>query len=150
MASTNSHLPSSRHVKLSLSNGPRNFVLTGHPQSLYAFNLSLRPLKSEGEDQSKIPFSQRKKKFSARFLPVMIPFHSESLQGVQEEVEQDWKRVWGSQEWEIKHQKSFMSAVPVFDTFDGKIFFFFFNEFELWRITFFLNLYIFSLLFPNH
>ncbi|RCH92014.1 beta subunit of fatty acid synthetase, partial [Rhizopus stolonifer] len=74
---TNSHLASDRKIEITLHNGPRSFVCTGPPQSLYGLNLSLRKLKAPtGLDQSRIPFSQRKIKFSSRFLPITAPFHS--------------------------------------------------------------------------
>ncbi|KAJ2783041.1 fatty acid synthase alpha subunit Lsd1, partial [Coemansia javaensis] len=77
---TNCHLPADRQIALSLINGPRSFVITGHPQSLYGLNLSLRKLKaSAGLDQNRVPFSQRKLQFSTRFLPITAPFHSEYL-----------------------------------------------------------------------
>lgn len=74
---TNSHLAPDRQIEVTLHNGPRSFVCTGPPQSLYGLNLSLRKLKAPtGLDQSRVPFSQRKIKFSSRFLPITAPFHS--------------------------------------------------------------------------
>ncbi|KAJ2465120.1 fatty acid synthase alpha subunit Lsd1, partial [Coemansia sp. RSA 2320] len=77
---TNRHLPADRQIALSLINGPRSFVITGPPQSLYGFNLSLRKLKAPaGLDQNRVPYSQRKLQFTTRFLPITGPFHSEYL-----------------------------------------------------------------------
>ncbi|KAI8324312.1 fatty acid synthase beta subunit, partial [Martensiomyces pterosporus] len=87
---TNRHLPADRQVVLSLINGPRSFVITGPPQSLYGLNLSLRKLKApSGLDQNRVPFSQRKLQFSTRFLPITAPFHSAYLSSAPEAVERD-------------------------------------------------------------
>ncbi|KAJ1929798.1 fatty acid synthase alpha subunit Lsd1, partial [Linderina macrospora] len=87
---TNRHLPSDRQIVLSLINGPRSFVITGPPQSLYGLNLSLRKLKAPaGLDQNRTPFSQRKLQFSTRFLPIYAPFHSEYLASAPEAVVRD-------------------------------------------------------------
>lgn len=76
---TNKHLPKDRQVQISLINGPRNVVVSGHPQSLYGLNVLLRKLKNDGGNESRVPHSQRKVKFSSRFLPVSVPFHSPHL-----------------------------------------------------------------------
>jgi fatty acid synthase subunit beta len=77
---TNSHLAPERQIEVTLHNGPRSFVCTGPPQSLYGLNLALRKLKAPtGLDQSRVPYSQRKIKFSSRFLPITAPFHSTYL-----------------------------------------------------------------------
>ncbi|KNC98227.1 phosphopantetheine-protein transferase domain [Spizellomyces punctatus DAOM BR117] len=87
---TNSFLPPDRRVHLSLINGPRSTIFTGPPQSLYGLNVSLRKLKAQtGQDQSRIPFSQRKVRFSSRFLPVAVPFHSEYLKHVPNALQSD-------------------------------------------------------------
>ncbi|KAI8617820.1 hypothetical protein BC830DRAFT_1166674 [Chytriomyces sp. MP71] len=81
--STNQHLPQERRIELSLVNGPRACICTGHPQSLYGLNVALRKIKANpSEDQSRIPHSQRKVRFTSRFLPVTVPFHSENLKNV--------------------------------------------------------------------
>ncbi|KAK9430301.1 hypothetical protein V1505DRAFT_356083 [Lipomyces doorenjongii] len=61
---TNSHLPPRSTDSISLENGARNFVVSGPPQSPY------------GLEQNRVPYSQRKLKFSNRFLPITAPFHS--------------------------------------------------------------------------
>ncbi|KAJ2398450.1 fatty acid synthase alpha subunit Lsd1 [Coemansia sp. RSA 2603] len=87
---TNRHLPADRQIALSLINGPRSFVVTGPPQSLYGLNLSLRKLKApSGLDQNRVPFSQRKLQFSTRFLPITGPFHSEYLAAAPENAMRD-------------------------------------------------------------
>lgn len=89
---TNSFLPADRRIHLSLINGPRSMIFTGHPQSLYGLNKHLRKLKPlPDQDQSRIPFSQRKVPFTSRFLPVVVPFHSEYLKDVPAEMEADIK-----------------------------------------------------------
>ncbi|KAJ3389073.1 3-oxoacyl-[acyl-carrier-protein] synthase, partial [Entophlyctis sp. JEL0112] len=80
---TNQHLPQDERIELSLINGPRTCICTGHPQSLFGLNVALRKLKANPtEDQSRIPHSQRKVRFTSRFLPVTVPFHSSYLQKV--------------------------------------------------------------------
>ncbi|KAI8987783.1 fatty acid synthase [Mycotypha africana] len=74
---TNSHLETDRQIEVALRNGPVSFVCTGPPQSLYGLNLGLRKIKApSGLDQSRVPHSQRKLKFSSRFLPITARFHS--------------------------------------------------------------------------
>ncbi|KAM3582650.1 fatty acid synthase alpha subunit Lsd1 [Umbelopsis sp. WA50703] len=93
LEATNSHLAPDRQIKLTLNNGPRSFVCTGPPQSLYGLNLSLRKLKAPtGLEQSRIPFSQRKIKFSSRFLPITAPFHSSYLEQVAPILTKDIER----------------------------------------------------------
>ncbi|KAI9314935.1 fatty acid synthase [Dichotomocladium elegans] len=90
---TNAHLAPDRQIKITLVNGPRSFVCTGPPQSLYGLNLSLRKLKAPaGLEQSRVPFSQRKLKFSSRFLPITAPFHSDYLTAATDILIQDIKR----------------------------------------------------------
>ncbi|KAI9473939.1 MAG: fatty acid synthase [Benjaminiella poitrasii] len=89
---TNSHLAPERQIVLALRNGPRSFVCTGPPQSLYGLNLALRKSKaSTGLDQSRVPYSQRKIKFSSRFLPITARFHSFYLTSVVSTVMEDAK-----------------------------------------------------------
>lgn len=78
---TNTHLPEDRHIHISLINGARNVVVTGPPQSLYGLNLSLRKVKAPtGLDQNRVPFTERKVRFTNRFLPISAPFHSPYLE----------------------------------------------------------------------
>ncbi|KAG1096468.1 hypothetical protein G6F39_006700 [Rhizopus arrhizus] len=87
---TNSHLAPERQIEVTLHNGPRSFVCTGPPQSLYGLNLALRKLKAPtGLDQSRVPYSQRKIKFSSRFLPITAPFHSTYLKSAVPIILQD-------------------------------------------------------------
>lgn len=111
---TNSHLPKEKHVVISLINGARNLVVSGPPQSLYGLNLSLRKLKvAAGLDQNRIPHSQRKLKFTNRFLPVTSPFHSHLLEPAMEAIEKDI----------LENNITFSSdslEIPVYDTFTGE------------------------------
>lgn len=89
---TNTHLAPERQIELTLFNGPRSFVCTGPPQSLYGLNLGLRKLKAPtGLDQSRVPHSQRKIKFSSRFLPITARFHSSYLKPTVDTILKDAK-----------------------------------------------------------
>lgn len=110
---TNAHLAPDRQIKVTLFNGPRSFVCTGPPQSLYGLNLSLRKLKAPtGLEQSRVPFSQRKLKFSSRFLPITAPFHSNYLESAIDILVQDIQR--GNLTFDAKDL-----AIPVFATDSG-------------------------------
>ncbi|KAF7722190.1 3-oxoacyl-[acyl-carrier-protein] synthase [Apophysomyces ossiformis] len=113
LEATNAHLADDRQIEITLHNGPRSFVCTGPPQSLYGLNLSLRKLKAEtGLEQSRVPFSQRKIKFSSRFLPITAPFHSQYLKSVTRSLTEDIE----------KHGLKFEArdlVIPVFATDSG-------------------------------
>ncbi|VEU23428.1 DEKNAAC104691 [Brettanomyces naardenensis] len=113
VAETNRHLPEAKHTSISLVNGARNMVVTGPPESLYGLNLNLRNAKAPaGLNQTRIPFSQRKLKFSSRFLPITSPFHSHLLTPANKKISEDFEQagLWFPKE-DI--------AIPVFDTYDG-------------------------------
>lgn len=111
---TNKHLPENKKIVVSLINGAKNFVLSGPPESLYGLNLALRNKKAHsGLDQTRIPFSQRKMKFSNRFLPVFAPFHSHLLKPATELILQDVQR-----ENLYFHRNDL--KMPVLDTFNGQ------------------------------
>ncbi|KAF9438054.1 3-oxoacyl-[acyl-carrier-protein] synthase [Entomortierella beljakovae] len=111
---TNRHLPEDRQIKIALINGPRSVICTGPPQSLYGLNLALRKLKApSGLEQGRVPFSQRKIKFSSRFLPITAPFHSSYLDGVSAIVEQDID----THGLKFDHTRM---TIPVFSTDEGK------------------------------
>ncbi|ODQ66250.1 S-acyl fatty acid synthase thioesterase [Nadsonia fulvescens var. elongata DSM 6958] len=112
---TNRHLPKEKHIVISLVNGPRNLVVTGPPQSLYGLNLALRKAKAvTGLDQNRVPHTQRKLKFSNRFLPITSPFHSYLLD-CSEVIINDLKTAG------VEFKASDLT-IPVFDTFDGSDF----------------------------
>lgn len=102
---TNSHLEPSQQVSISLFNGPRNFIVTGAPRSLFGLVGSLRAVRAEnGLDQSKIPFGKRKPVFNMRFLPVGVPYHSASLEGcTRKVVDEDYK---GAKIWDVEDLKT--------------------------------------------
>lgn len=111
---TNQHLPEEKHITISLVNGARNVVVTGPPESLYGLNLNLRKAKAPaGLEQSRIPHSQRRLKFSSRFLPIHSPFHSALLAPATERILEDFKSSG------LEFTQSDLT-IPVFDTFDGK------------------------------
>lgn len=90
---TNAFLKEDQKIYISLVNGPRNMVCSGPPQSLYGLNVALRKFKAPaGLDQSRIPFSERKVKFSTRFLPIGAPFHSAHLLNALPYLNEDIKR----------------------------------------------------------
>lgn len=114
IAQTNKHLPQEKHVGISLINGARNLVVSGPPESLYGLNLALRSQKAPaGLDQARVPFSERKLKFSNRFLPIFSPFHSHLLADATEVILDDLAAN------DILLQKSELK-IPVYDTFSGK------------------------------
>lgn len=87
---TNSHLPEDRKIAICLINGPRGVVVVGPPGSLHGLNLSLRKLKApQGLEQGRVPHSERKLRFTNRFLPISCPFHSKYLQPVVETIVAD-------------------------------------------------------------
>lgn len=112
VAATNSHHPEEKHAHVALINGPRNIVVSGHPAALYGLNVRLRKFKaSPGLDQTRVPFSQRKIRFSSHFLPVSVPFHSKHLSGAEGHLHYDLQ------------DTIFASAdlgIPVYDTFTGE------------------------------
>ncbi|KAH3679792.1 hypothetical protein WICPIJ_008526 [Wickerhamomyces pijperi] len=110
---TNAHLPKEKHIAISLVNGARNLVVSGPPQSLYGLNLTLRKAKAPaGLDQARVPFSERKLKFSNRFLPITSPFHSHLLEEASELVKADLEREG------LEYNQADLK-IPVYDTFDG-------------------------------
>ncbi|MCO5566161.1 hypothetical protein L7F22_019837 [Adiantum nelumboides] len=113
--STNTHLPDGLKVDISLFNGPRNFIVTGPPRSLFGLVGNLRAKRAEqGVDQTRIPFGKRKPVFNMRFLPVGVPYHSSYLQGATEKVVQlDYKGADGDA-WKPSDLKA-----SVRNTFDG-------------------------------
>jgi fatty acid synthase subunit beta len=111
---TNAHLPKEKHIAISLINGARNLVVSGPPQSLYGLNLQLRKAKAPaGLDQARIPFSERKLKFSNRFLPITSPFHSHLLNEAYELIKEDMINLG------LEYNQSDLK-IPVYDTYDGQ------------------------------
>lgn len=109
---TNEHLPKDRHIGISLVNSARNFVVTGPPMSLYGLNLQLRKIKAPtGLDQARIPHTDRKVRFTNRFLPITAPFHSPYLAGAIKHLETDLADI---------NIPATELGIPVFHTFTGK------------------------------
>jgi malonyl CoA-acyl carrier protein transacylase len=107
----NKHLD--RQIAISLYNGPKNFVITGPPRSLYGLVLTLRKLKVGSDvEQSKIPFSKRKPIFNMRFLPVDVPFHSSYLEICTDLVLEDLS--------DVDFWKSSDLKIPVYHTETGE------------------------------
>ncbi|OLL25295.1 Fatty acid synthase subunit beta [Neolecta irregularis DAH-3] len=108
---TNKHLPEDRQVLFALVNGPRNFVIAGPPQSLCGLNLTLRKVKAQsGLEQGRVPHSERKIKFTNRFLPITCPFHSNYLEGAAETILRDVQDIsWTGKEL----------GIPVYATDNG-------------------------------
>jgi len=108
---TNQHLPEDRHIGISLVNSARNFVVTGPPMSLYGLNLQLRKIKAAtGLDQTRIPFTERKVRFTNRFLPITAPFHSPYLTEAIKHLQSDLQDI---------HIPATELGIPVYDTFTG-------------------------------
>ncbi|CAG9939103.1 unnamed protein product [Clonostachys rosea f. rosea IK726] len=108
---TNQYLPADRHISVSLINSPRNLVVTGPPTSLYGLNSQLRRVKAPtGLDQTRIPHTERKVRFSNRFLPISAPFHSKYLAEATALIDEDLK--------DISIDASEL-GIPVFDTNNG-------------------------------
>lgn len=113
---TNRHLPKEKHIVISLINGARNMVVTGPPQSLYGLNLTLRKAKAPtGLNQGRVPHSQRKLRFSHRFLPITAPFHSPLLESATNVILDDLKKM------KVEFLGSELQ-LPVYDTYDGSDF----------------------------
>lgn len=110
---TNRHLPTDKHLAISLVNGGRNLVVSGPPESLYGLNLTLRNNKApSGLDQARVPYLQRKLKFSNRFLPIFAPFHLHLLAPANAMISTDIER-------EKLHFSAQDLGIPVYDTYLG-------------------------------
>ncbi|KAI8872143.1 fatty acid synthase [Ramicandelaber brevisporus] len=110
----NQHLPADRQISIALRNGPRSFIVAGDPQSLYGLNVTLRKVKApSGLEQSRVPYSQRKIKFSSRFLPITAPFHSNYLRQAPDLIIGDIERF--SLDFNVDDVK-----IPVYATDDGR------------------------------
>lgn len=109
---TNQYLPADRHISISLINSPRNLVVTGPPSSLHGLNSQLRKVKAPtGLDQTRVPYTERKIRFSNRFLPITAPFHSKYLVEATEMIDEDLKNI---------AIDSSSLGIPVFDTNTGE------------------------------
>ncbi|EIT75554.1 enoyl reductase domain of FAS1 [Aspergillus oryzae 100-8] len=85
----NRRLPESEHLSIGLINTERNIVVAGSPRSLRGLCLRLREIEADdGQDQSRVPFRQRKPVVHHTFLPVSAPFHSSHLRAAADRVKE--------------------------------------------------------------
>ena len=69
-------LASSETISIGLRNGINSFVCCGPVESLYSLVLVLRQIRAvPTDDQSRVPFNERKMRFNMLFLPISAPFH---------------------------------------------------------------------------
>lgn len=72
----NHHLGKDERLHISLVNTRDNLVIAGAPNSLHSLSVRLRGIKAtDGLDQSKVIFNQRKPFIQHQFLPMSSPFH---------------------------------------------------------------------------
>ena len=73
---TNRHLSDHEKMYVALINARDNFVIAGSPDALFSLNIRLRNMRAtDGLDQSKIVFNQRKPIIQHQFLPMSSAFH---------------------------------------------------------------------------
>ncbi|GMM50358.1 tetrafunctional fatty acid synthase subunit [Starmerella bacillaris] len=109
---TNKFLSPEKQVSVSLVNGPRSFVVSGPPMSLYGLNRLLRNVKADPDaNEGRIPYSERKLKIVNRFLRVTVPFHCSLLKDATTAVVEDMEA----------HGPATEMAIPVFDTYNGSV-----------------------------
>jgi fatty acid synthase subunit alpha, fungi type len=114
ISKTNKYLPENSQLSVSLHNGPRTFIVTGPPRALYGLVTNLRKIRApNGADQSKVEFSKRKPVFSARFLVVGVPFHSQYLRDATDKIVND--DLNGEELWTPEGLH-----IPVYHTEDGR------------------------------
>ncbi|KAI1172085.1 fatty acid synthase beta subunit [Nemania sp. FL0916] len=109
----NKHLPMDEGIAIALVNSPRNIVLTGPPMSLYGLCRLLRDAQAPADsDDTRIRFSQRKRRFVKHFLPITAPFHSSYLtEAARQLQDEDLKSI------EILSQNL---SIPVYSTLTGQ------------------------------
>ena len=72
----NRHLSKDQQLYVALVNARDNLVIAGAPDSLHSLSVRLRGIKAtDGLDQSKVVFNQRKPFIQHQFLPMSSPFH---------------------------------------------------------------------------
>jgi fatty acid synthase subunit beta len=80
--------------------------------SLYGFCRLLRDAQAPADlDDTRVRFSQRKRRFVKHFLPITAPFHSPYLAGAARQLEEDLKSI------EISSEKL---GIPVYSTCTGQ------------------------------
>ncbi|TYZ68250.1 hypothetical protein PybrP1_005286 [[Pythium] brassicae (nom. inval.)] len=81
-------------LQLSLVNGPDMFCVTGKPATLVLLKQALEPLLAKpDENQTRVPFSQRKPTGSIQFVALSCPFHSALLAPARVKILADAARV---------------------------------------------------------
>ncbi|CEM29078.1 unnamed protein product [Vitrella brassicaformis CCMP3155] len=76
LAKVNAYLPPTHHVHIALKNGPDFTVVAGDPSALVQVIEAIKPMQAApSEDQTRVPFSQRKHPVAFQFLDVSTPFH---------------------------------------------------------------------------
>ena len=72
----NRHLSKDEQLYIALINARDNLVIAGAPNSLHSLSVRLRGIKAtDGLDQSRLIFNQRKPVIQHQFLPMSSPFH---------------------------------------------------------------------------
>lgn len=113
---SNKFLAADQQIEIALHNGPRAFVCSGPPKSLYGLNLLLRKIKADNSlDQTRIPFSDRKIKFNAKFLPISSPFHSSYLEPAVAFIHQDIARLG------LNFEVATKFPIPIISTDDSRL-----------------------------
>ncbi|KAI1363876.1 fatty acid synthase beta subunit [Xylaria arbuscula] len=109
----NKHLSADEQIAVALINSPRNIVMTGPPMSLYGLCRLLRKDQAPTDlDDTRIRFSQRKRRFVKHFLPITAPFHSSYLEEAARQLEhEDLKSI------EISSAKL---GIPIYSTCTGQ------------------------------
>ncbi|KAJ5689024.1 fatty acid synthase subunit beta [Penicillium macrosclerotiorum] len=109
----NTHLPLNSQVHIALANSRSNFVVAGPRASLCGLCKFLRDVVvSPDEDQTRIPFSQRKPVVSYQFLPISAPFHTPYLSQAASKIK------------ERLHDKTFTACeanIPLLHTTTGEV-----------------------------
>ncbi|KAI9376434.1 acyl transferase domain-containing protein [Aspergillus egyptiacus] len=107
----NTGLPADKRLYLSLVNSHEQFVIAGPVASLLRLDNYITSISSQGEDQSRVPFSNRKICVQHHFLPVSTPFHTNYLALAAQRV----KERFADHLIQSQHLK-----IPVYHTGSGK------------------------------
>ncbi|KAL9944439.1 hypothetical protein ACHAQF_008409, partial [Verticillium nonalfalfae] len=102
---------SSRILSINMTNGPRQFVISGPPKYLYGLALQIRKAKRLETRGNYEEEDSKEKAVGSRFLEVSVPFHSVWLEDAVPFIQDDLKG--------ILLRPSAM-AVPVFGSEDGR------------------------------
>ncbi|KAK5625746.1 hypothetical protein RRF57_001462 [Xylaria bambusicola] len=109
----NKHLLADEKIVIALINSPRNLVMTGPPMSLYGFCRLLRDIQGPADlDDTRIRFSQRKRRFVKHFLPITAPFHSSYLAEAVRQLENEDLRSTKISSEEL--------GIPLYSTYTGQ------------------------------